>query len=114
MTPKNLATNARAILRGTAIALICTAGTLAYGQTAAPAAGTTTAALNDDQAIELPKFEITAESGNRYQSQQALSASRVATAIMDIPQTISVIPKELMEDTKGNRMLDTAKYVTPV
>jgi iron complex outermembrane receptor protein len=114
MTPTNPTTNVRAILRATAVALIWSAGGLAYAQTAAPAPATPGATLNDDQAIELPKFEITSESGNRYQSQQALSASRVATAVIDIPQTISVIPKELMEDTKGNRMLDTAKYVTPV
>lgn len=119
MTPTNPTTHARAILRGISLAFICSAGCLAYGQTAVTTPGTsapasTTPTLNEDQAVELPKFEITAEAGNRYQSQQALSASRVATAIIDIPQTISVIPKELMEDTKGNRMLDTAKYVTPV
>jgi iron complex outermembrane receptor protein len=108
MTPTK-PTHARATFRVAAVALIWSAGSLAYGQNAA-----TTSSLNDDQAIELPKFEITAETGNRYQSQQALSASRVATPIVDIPQTISVIPKELMEDTMGNRMLDTAKYVTPV
>ena len=111
MTPTNPTTNARAIMRATAIALLLSAGSLAYGQSAAPAP---TTKVEDEQPIELPKFEITVGSGNRYQSQQALSASRVATPIVDIPQTISVIPKELMEDTKGSRMLDTAKYVTPV
>lgn len=115
MTPTNPTTNARAILRGITLAFACSAGCLAYGQTpATTAAASSQPTLNEEQAVELPKFEITAESGNRYQSQQALSASRIATAIVDIPQTISVIPKELMEDTKGNRMLDTAKYVTPV
>ena len=105
------------MLRATAVALLCGAGSFAYGQNAAPAPAASSTAgtnLNDDQPIELPKFEITTDAGNRYQNQQALSASRVATPIVDIPQTISVVPKELMEDTKGNRMLDTAKYVTPV
>jgi len=92
------------------MALLVSAGSFAFGQQAAPAP----AAATEEETIALPKFEITTESGNRYQNQQALSASRVATAIIDIPQTISVVSKELMEDTKGNRMLDTAKYVTPV
>ncbi len=113
MTTPKFSVNARAILRVTSLALLWSTANILCAQKAetAPAAGS---GLNEDEAVELPKFEITAESGNRYQSQQALSASRIATAIVDIPQTISVIPKELMEDTKGSRMLDTAKYVTPV
>lgn len=115
MTPTNPTTHARAILRGISLAFIWSAGCLAYGQTAAtPTTSSNQPTLNEDEAVELPKFEITAEADGRYQSQQALSASRVATAIVDIPQTISVIPKELLEDSKGNRMLDVAKYVTPI
>lgn len=115
MTPTNPTPNARAILRVMSLAFVCGTGCLTYGQTVVTTPSTSTSAtLNEDQAVELPKFEITTEAANRYQSQQALSASRVATAIVDIPQTISVIPKELLEDSKGNRMLDAAKYVTPI
>ena len=66
------------------------------------------------EVVELPQFTITEAQANRYQPQSALSASRIATPILDIPQTISVVPKELMEDSKGMRMLDAAKYVTPI
>ena len=64
--------------------------------------------------MRLPSFTVLEYKANPYQSQQALSASRIALPILDIPQTISVIPKELMDDAMGNRMLDAAKYVTPV
>ncbi|MFT3781246.1 MAG: TonB-dependent receptor plug domain-containing protein [Nibricoccus sp.] len=110
MIPTNPYKNASRALVAALAALVCTAGNLTFAQNTSTPAATP----NDDETISLPKFEITADAVNRYQSQQALSASRVATPIIDIPQTISVIPKELMEDTKGNRMLDTAKYVTPV
>jgi outer membrane receptor protein involved in Fe transport len=78
-----------------------------WGQTAA-----TTAAK--DEPVALPQFVVTETKTNVYQSPQALSASRLALPILDIPQTISVVPKELIEDALGNRMLDVAKFVTPL
>jgi iron complex outermembrane receptor protein len=67
-----------------------------------------------DETVRLPSFTVLEHKANPYQSQQALSASRIALPILDIPQTISVIPKELLDDAMGNRMLDAAKYVTPI
>jgi iron complex outermembrane receptor protein len=94
------------------IALLC-AG-LAAPLLPAARSQTAPAAQPRDEAVVLPQFTITENPANPYQSQQALSASRVATAIQDIPQTISVIPRALIEDTMGDRMLDVAKYVTPI
>ncbi|PTX95517.1 hypothetical protein DB354_08820 [Opitutus sp. ER46] len=68
----------------------------------------------DENVVELPKFTVTESKSNPYQARQALSASRIAMPILDIPQTLSVVPKELIQDTQGMRMLDVAKYVTPV
>jgi len=51
---------------------------------------------------------------NPLQAQEALSATRIAMAIQDIPQTISVVPGELIQDTMSFKMSDAAKYVTPV
>ncbi len=66
------------------------------------------------EAVVLPQFTITEQRANPYVSKQALSGTRIATNIEDIPQTISVVTSDLMKDTMGHRMLDTAKYVTPV
>jgi iron complex outermembrane receptor protein len=71
-------------------------------------------AAKPDETVELPQFVVTETKANPYQSQQALSASRVAMPILDIPQTISVVPSEFIDDSKSMRMLDAAKYVTPV
>ena len=76
-------------------------------QTAAPA-------KPKDEAVLLPQFTITENPTNPYQSRQALSASRIAMDIQDIPQTISVVSREFLEDTMALRMLDAAKYVTPI
>jgi iron complex outermembrane receptor protein len=71
-------------------------------------------ARDKEEAVLLPQFTITETAANPYQSTQALSASRVAMPIQDIPQTISVVTSELIQDTLGQKMLDVAKYVTPI
>jgi len=80
----------------------------------AASAQTAPAAASDKETVTLPTFTITEQPTNPYQSKQALSASRVATDIADIPQTVSVVTKEFIQDSFANRMLDAAKYVTPV
>ena len=90
----------------TTCALLLSLGAAAFAQPAKPAA--------KEETIALPQFTITEKAANPYQSQQALSASRVAMDIQDIPQTISVIPRGLIEDSMASRMLDAAKYVTPI
>ncbi|MBI5690028.1 MAG: TonB-dependent receptor plug domain-containing protein [Verrucomicrobia bacterium] len=88
-----------------AAALALTPVAALFGQASAPA---------KDEAVVLAQFVITENAVNPYQSQQALSASRVAMAVQDIPQTISVVPREFIVDSAANRMLDAAKYVTPI
>ncbi len=82
---------------------------LAQTTAAAPAP-----AKADKEVIELPTFTITETPDNPYRSKQALSSSRVAMDIQDIPQTISVVTSEFMKDSLSARMIDAAKYVTPV
>lgn len=67
-----------------------------------------------EEPVTLAQFIITETPANPYQSRQALSASRVAMDIQDIPQTISVVTNEFIADSQSFRMLDAAKYVTPV
>lgn len=104
MNPESLRASSAFLL---AAVLAVSPATRLLGQATAPAAA-------KDEAVLLAQFVITETSINPYQSQQALSASRVAMAIQDIPQTISVVPREFIVDSGANRMLDAAKYVTPI
>jgi len=107
MKPKSRRTP-RALLAAASSAL--TLGALPSAPAQAPAASPKA----KDDAVQLAQFVITEAAVNPYQSQQALSASRVAMAVQDIPQTISVVPRELIVDSGANRLLDAAKYVTPI
>ena len=101
-------TRRRVLLRAAIAALSLGSGRLAFGQQA-PSATT-----EKSEVVNLPKFEVVETRTNPYQSAQALSTSRIAVGIQDIPQTVSVVTSELIQDTQGNRMLDVAKYVTPI
>lgn len=90
-----------------AVAAICSASN-AFSQ-ATPAA-----TPPKEETVTLPEFTITETPANPYISRQALSASRVAMSIQDIPQTVSVVTSEFIQDSLSPRMLDAAKYVTPV
>ncbi len=68
----------------------------------------------EKEVVTLPTFTITETPDNPYQSRQALSASRVAMDIQDIPQSISVVSGDFIADSMSFKMLDAAKYVTPV
>lgn len=80
----------------------------------AQAASAQTAATTDKETVTLPTFVITEEPANPYVSKQALSGTRVAMNIADIPQTVSVVTSDFIKDTMSQRMLDAAKYITPV
>jgi iron complex outermembrane receptor protein len=72
------------------------------------------AAPADSKVVDLPAFSISETPANPYLSKQALSGTRVAMSILDIPQTVSIVTSDFIQDSMSQRMLDAAKYVTPV
>ena len=79
-----------------------------------PATQADPASTRNDEVVQLPEFVITETPDNPYISKRALSASRVAMNLQDIPQTVSVVTSEFLKDSQSFRMLDAAKYVTPI
>lgn len=77
----------------------------AVAQTPSPAAA---------EVVALPAFSVKDTRSSAYGAQEAVSTTRISVPIQDVPQTVSVVTRELMDDTMGLRMLDTAQYVTPV
>jgi len=64
-----------------------------YAQTA-PAA----APQRDDEVVELSPFIINAKSDDGYYSANAISGTRVATQIKNLPLNLSVISEEFLRD----------------
>ena len=64
--------------------------------------------------VTLPKFTVNDERSGAYNAMEAVSLTRVSIPIQDLAQTVSVVTRELMDDTQGFRMLDSAKFLTPL
>src|SRR4051812_36545260 len=67
-----------------------------------------------EEIIVLSPFEIKGEQPGRYQSVEAISGGRVRAEVFDAPQSISAIPRDLLDDVAANRIIDAAKYVSAI
>ena len=64
--------------------------------------------------VVLSPFSVADSRSSRYQPTQSVSSGRIATAIIDTAQSVSVIPRELIDDAGTSRIFDALKYVSGV
>lgn len=67
-----------------------------------------------DEIIELSPFTVSTSTVGRYAATESTSGSRVRVSLMDSPQSITVITRELVEDVGATRLLDAAKYAANI
>lgn len=96
-------------------AVLCTGlASLLFGAASAQTPVPTTDKKEGENVVTLPAFSVKDTRSSAYAAQEAVSTTRISVPIQDVPQTVSVVTRELMDDTMGLRMLDTAQYVTPI
>lgn len=78
------------------------------------AAQTATDTASKDEVIELSPFTVSQKSVGRYTATEATSGSRVRVSLMDSPQSITVVTRELVDDIGAGRLLDAAKYAAGI
>ena len=59
------------------------------------------AANAEDQPIKLSEFLVTDERQSGYAGSNAMGATRTGTPLIDTPQTVNVITKELYQDLQA-------------
>ena len=64
--------------------------------------------------VVLSPFSVSGARSSRYQPTQSVSSGRIATAIIDTAQSVSVIPREFIEDAGTSRIFDAVKYLSGV
>lgn len=64
--------------------------------------------------LELQTVEITGRKENTYRNTQSFLATKTATALKDVPQAVSYVTKELMQDQQAFRMGDVVKNISGV
>ena len=62
----------------------------------------------------LPRFEVRDTRGGAYRAVEATSTTRISIPLHELAQSVSVVTRELMDDTQGLRVLDVARFVTPI
>lgn len=88
---------------------------LAAGIVAAALSPTTKAQSQNDQAIVLPQFSVTAKTdGDRYHSTDAVSAARISGTILNTPESVSVLPRQFLDDVAPVRLYDATRYVAGI
>lgn len=68
----------------------------------------------NDEVVTLSAFNVSDTRTSAYNAREATSTTRISVPIQDVAQTVSVVTREVLDDTLGGRMLDAAQYVTPV
>jgi len=67
-----------------------------------------------DETIVLSPFTVSSETVGRYAATESTSGTRVRESLMDSPQSITVITRDLVEDVGATRILDAAKYAANI
>lgn len=67
---------------------------------------------DDDKIVVLPPFEIVAEGGAGYRPEVTNVLTRTNRMIIDIPQSVDILPEEFLKDTSANMMDEAFVYVT--
>ena len=100
--------------------LVLVTGSNLLGQTTQPASGPTTAepdkASEDKKSgavVKLEKFEVRDTRGKGYVANDSVSGLKSNTLLIDVPQNIQVIPRDVIEDLGfTNSTLDIVKYAS--
>lgn len=65
-------------------------------------------------AVSLPKFTVREERDRGYMATNTYSGTRIATSAMDIPQSIGIVNRELINDTGAQSITEATRYISGV
>ena len=86
---------------------LLTPGLSAFGQGVAP-----TAKPAQEAPLQLSVFEVTAEKDLGYAASAALTGTRTGEKLADLPNSISVMTQEFLQDIAVNNFLDAVEFAT--
>ena len=66
----------------------------------------------DPAAVQLSVFEVTAEKDLGYAASSAMTGTRTGEKLADLPNTISVMTQEFLQDLAVNNFLDAVEFAT--
>ncbi|MEL6401401.1 MAG: TonB-dependent receptor [Cyanobacteria bacterium J06626_4] len=97
------------VITGTNAAPTATVNTDITGLTLSLVPGVAAADVADDEAL---RVVVTGEEGSRYVEPNTSTATRTDTPLRDIPQSIQVVPREVLEDQQVITLEDALRNVS--
>jgi len=79
-----------------------------------PYSGTDQTLPADQETVVLPAFAVQSDTVDRYRATDAVSSARVRTQLIETPNSISVLPREFIEDIAPVRLYEATKYIAGV
>lgn len=90
------------------IAALCSLLVRGLGAQSSPTAS------SGDDTVRLPKFEVSTVQDDGYRAGNSVSATRIDTAIKDLPFSISAFTEQFIEDIGATELLDVAVFAPGV
>jgi catecholate siderophore receptor len=72
-----------------------------------------TAAAQDAGGVQLPTIDVTGDQGGGYQTTQQ-SITRLPVPLLDTPQTVNVVPQQIIQEQRATTMEDALRNVTGI
>ncbi|HWA25665.1 MAG TPA: TonB-dependent siderophore receptor [Lacunisphaera sp.] len=98
------------------IAISLWVASLAFAAASSAKTGNTPSYLPpQDELLQLEKFEVNGQSDkDTYAIQRSSTPTKIDTALVDVPQSISVVTRELIDDQAMRGIADVTRYVPGV
>ena len=69
-----------------------------------------TAASGQDSGLQLPTIDVTGDQSGGYQATEQ-TITRLPTRLIDTPQTVNVVPQQVIQDQRANTMEDALRNI---
>lgn len=79
-----------------------------------PSATSAQTATQKEEPIVLPSFNVSSDLDESRKSRMATSTTRIATDLLDVPQSVSIVGPEMISATFALRAVDAIKFVAGV
>jgi len=67
-----------------------------------------------EETVLLPAFTVASDTVDRYRATDSLSSARVRTQLIETPNSITVLPRDFIEDIAPVRLYEATKYIAGV
>jgi len=67
-----------------------------------------------EETVVLPAFTVASDTVDRYRATDSLSSARVRTQLIETPNSVTVLPRDFIEDIAPVRLYEATKYIAGV